>query len=302
MSISSFEAQIIKEHFNKKLVYNEGEDELKFDTSKFSLVVNEGEMMLARTAEFHFMWEKQNYRVSGYLYDEKYFNYNGHTLFSVSSEWKKFKKIESETFDFDRFKNLTKYVSEENGTELNVYTQNLKDGIDYSKAMNFLTTKYGYNTPYLEKGEIVVYADFVFKNGGNLLLNVLQSVDDIDENFFYDPDEISYAVSHDHVKASPAKLQPKYCGEFQEGVELPKVDEMVSNFNVTLCTYYDYWGYKNNEELRKYYSSEMQRILKLIKERSLLTEKETQEFRKKLEANKDDNLEKNFVEKKPYPY
>lgn len=300
-SFISLNAQIIKEHFNKKLIYNEGQDELKFDTTTFSLVINEGEMMLAKTAEFHFLMNKENFRISGNLYDDKYFSYNGHTVFSVSSDWKKFKKVENESFTFDQFENLTKYISEDKGMVLSVFTLNLNDGIDYSKAINFLTTKYGYNTPYLEKGEILVYADYTFKNGQTLLLNVLQSIEDISQDFYYNKQDIEYALSHDHVKPGPPKLEPKYCGRFQEGVELPKVDEYVSDFRVTLCEYYDYWGYNNNKELQQYYHKELERMVALIKERSLLTDKEITEFRKKIEADKDENFEKNFIVKKPYP-
>lgn len=299
--VSSFhccDSQIIKEHFNRKWVYNEGQDEIKFNTNNFSLVVNLGEMMLAKTAEFHYIKGEQNFRVSGYLYDDQYFTYKGHTTYSVPKNWKKFKKIENEFFTFQEFKNLTKYISEENGTVISVFTMNLNDRIDYSKAVNFLTTKYGYNTPYLEKGEIPVYADFTFPNGEILVLNVLQSIENIDEDFYYDQQDLDRSLNQEVSIKNPSKVEPKYCGSFQEGVELPKVESLVSDFRVTLCSYYDHWGYRNNQELQNYYGKELERMAQLIKERELLSDVELKRFRQVVEADKIDNLEKNFIGKK----
>ena len=300
-SFHFYDSQIIKEHFNRKWIYNEGQDELKFNTDNFSLVVNLGEMMLAKTAEFHYLKDGQNFRISGYLYNDQYFTYNGHTVYSASSDWKKFRKIEHELFSFQEFENLTKYISEENGTVVSVFTMNLKDGIDYSKAVNFLTTKYGYNTPYLEKGEIPVYADYTFPNGEILVLNVLQSIENIDEDFYYDQQDLDRSLNQEGLLNSPSKVEPKYCGSFQEGVELPKVERLVSDFRVTLCSYYDHWGYKNNQELQNYYGKELERMAALIKERELLSDADLKKFRQIIEADKVDNLEKNFIEKKPYP-
>ena len=42
-------------------------------------------------------------------------------------------------------------------------------------------------------------------------------------------------------------------------------------------------------------------MAQLIKDKSLLSERQVKEFRQIIEAGKDDNFERNFIVKKPYP-
>lgn len=175
ISTSFYNAQILKYHYDKEMTFlseadNEAGISVRFNSKDksvpvYSISYNSEKKYIRNTINFYYAYRKNIYRMDGLLYNKKYVSGNGFRTYSAESPIRYFKKASDTLYEYQSYKNLEKRIAtDKDGTKIELFVANLNDNIDYSEpALFYLSEHYGIS-PGLGKGEIVVYANYIFNN------------------------------------------------------------------------------------------------------------------------------------------
>ena len=153
--VSFCNAQILKYHYDKEMLFlseadNEAGISVRFNSKDksvpvYSISYNSEKKYIRNTINFYYAYRKNIYRMDGVLYNKKYVSANGFRTYSASSPIRYFKKASDTLYDYKSYKNLEKRIAtDKDGTKIELFVANLKDGIDYSEpALFYLSEHYG---------------------------------------------------------------------------------------------------------------------------------------------------------------
>ncbi len=305
---SIHEAQIQRYHYDKEMTFLSEADSssgisVKFNSKDksvpvFSIEFNSEKKSVRNTVNFYYSYRKNIYRMDGLLYNKKYVSANGFRTYSAESPIRYFKKASDTLYEYQSYKNLEKRIAaDKDGTKIELFVAKLKDEIDYSEpALFYLSEHYGIS-PGLGKGEVVVYANYIFKNNnssGNFV-----RLKDINEDISFNKEQIE-ALIDDRYKAFMEKMdsdkKPIYCSlaAFSKKVD-EKTEEELQSFLSAMCDYFDLWSrQETNENFKQYYESELKRRLEIYKKNGLLNETQLKTFTEELNQLKNKNSEQYF--------
>ncbi len=209
-----------------------------------------------------------------------------------------FKKASDTIYDYRSYKNLEKRIAtDKDGTKIEVFIANLKDNIDYSApALFFLSEHYGIS-PGLAKGEIVVYANYIFKN--NSSSGDFVQMKDIDQDIYFNKEQIE-ALIDDRYKAfinkSDSVKKPIYCSvtAFSKNAD-EKTEEELQSFLSGMCEYFELSSQQeSNESFRQYYDAEMKRRSEIYRKSGNLSEQQLKVFVDELQQLRNKNQKQYF--------
>lgn len=301
-------AQVVKYHYDKEMIFlSEAENEagitVKFNSKDqsvrvFSIAFNSEKKSIRNTVDFYYLYRKNIYRMDGLLYNKKYVSANGFQTYSAASPIRYFKKASDTLYEYQAYKNLEKRIAEDkDGTRIELFVANLKDGIDYSEpALFYLSEHYGIS-PGLGKGEVVVYANYIF-NKNNSAADYVQ-LKDISEDIFFNNEQIEALIDDRYnafVDKWDAEKKPIYCSvtAFSRNVD-EKTEEELQSFLSTMCEYFDLSHHQEtNENFRQYYDSELERRAAIYRKNGDLNDKQLKVFVDELQQLKDKNSEQYF--------
>lgn len=307
--IASFcNAQILKYHYDKEMIFLSEADSssgisVRFNSKDksvpvFSIEFDSEKKFIRNTVSFYYSYRKNIYRMDGLLYNKKYVSANGFRTYSAESPIRYFKKASDTLYEYNSFRDLEKRIAtDKDGTKIELFVANLRDEIDYSEpALFYLSEHYGIS-PGLGKGEVVVYANYIFKNNnssGNFV-----RLKDINEDISFNKEQIE-ALIDDRYKAFMEKMdsdkKPVYCSvtAFSKKVD-EKTEEELQSFLSAMCEYFDLWSkQETNENFKQYYESELKRRLEIYKKNGLLNETQLKTFTEELNQFKNKTSEQYF--------
>lgn len=308
VSASFCNAQILKYHYDKEMTFfsevdNEVGISVRFNSKDksvpvYSIGFNSEKKSIRNTVNFYYSYRKNIYRMDGVLYNKKYVSANGFRTYSAESPVRYFKKASDSLYNYKSYKNLEKRIAKDkDGTKIELFVANLKDNIDYSEpALFYLSEHYGIS-PGLGKGEIVVYANYIFNN--NSSSGDLVKMKDIDEDIYFNKEQIE-ALIDDRYKTFMDKMdaqkKPIYCSvtAFSKDVD-EKTEEELKNFLGTMCEYFDLWSkQETNEKFKQFYHSELERRMEIYKKNGTLNDKQLKLLVDELNQLKEKNSEQYF--------
>jgi hypothetical protein len=236
--------------------------------------------------------------MDGVLYNKKYAAANGFTTYSAESPVRYFKKASDSLYDYKGFNDLEKRVAaDKDGTKIEIFVANLKDQIDYSEpALFYLSQHYG-SSPGLEKGEVVVYANYIFnKNSSSASFVKLK---DINEDIYFNKEQIEYLIEdkyRDFIKKTETDEMPVFCSVTAFGKDVDeKTGDELNDFLGNVCEYFTLWR-KNetNEGFKKYYDAEVKRRAEIYRKNGVLTQKQLKIYLDELNKLKNQTSKENF--------
>lgn len=309
MTIASFcDAQILRCHYDKEMTFLSEADSLsgvsvRFNSKNksvpvYSIDFDSDKKFIRNTINFYYAYRKNMYRMDGLLYHEKYAAANGFTTYSAESPIRSFRKANDTLYDYKTFKNLEKRIAEDkDGTQIEIFVANLNDQIDYSEpALFYLSQQYGIS-PGLGKGELVVYANYIFnKNSSSASFVKLK---DINEDIYFNKEQIEYLINdkyRDFYQKMETDKQPVYCSVTAFGKNVDeKTTDAINDLLGDLCEFFTIWrNNETNEEFRKYFDSEVKRRTGIYRKNASLTEKQLKIYVEELDEIKNQNITENF--------
>ena len=259
--IASFcNAQILKYHYDKEMTFLSEADSLSGTSVRFnskdksvpvySIDFDSDKKSIRNTVDFYYSYRKNMYRMDGILYNKKYVSANGFRTYSAESPIRYFKKASDTLYNHQSYKNLEKRIAKDkDGTKIELFVANLKDGIDYSEpSLFYLSEHYGIS-PGLGIGEIVVYANYIFSNNSS---GDFVKLKDINEDISFNKEQIE-ALIDDKYKAfmdkNDSAKKPVYCSvtAFSKKVD-EKTEEELQSFLSAMCEYFDLWSKQETNE------------------------------------------------------
>lgn len=307
--IASFcDAQILKYHYDKEMTFLSEVDSLSGVSVRFnskdksvpvySIDFDSEKIFIRNTINFYYPYRKNMYRMDGVLYNKKYATANGFTTYSAESPIRTFKKASDTLYDYKGFKDLEKRIgTDKEGTRIEIFVSNLNDQIDYSQpALFYLSQHYG-SSPGLGKGEVVVYANYIFnKNSSSASFVKLK---DIDEDIYFNKEQIEYLIDdkyNDFYKKTETDEMPMYCTvtAFGQNVD-EKVREELNDLFGNVCEYYSLWRkYLNDNGLKKYYDEEVKRRIEIYRKNGTLDDKQLKIYTEESASLGSHNSTENF--------
>jgi len=301
-------SQVLKYHYDKEMTFFSEADSLSGTSVRFnskdksvpvySIDFDSDKKYIRNTINFYYAYRKNIYRMDGILHNKKYVSANGFRTYSAESPIRYFKKASDALYDHQSYKNLEKRIAKDkDGTKIELFVVNLKDGIDYSEpSLFYLSEHYGIS-PGLGIGEMVVYANYIFSNNNSS--GDFVKLKDINEAVSFNKEQIE-ALIDDKYKVFMDKIdsakKPVYCSvtTFSKNVD-EKTEEELQSFLSAMCEYFDLWSkQETNENFKQYYNSELTRRLDIYKRNGNLNEKQLKTFVEELNQLKDKNSEQYF--------
>ncbi len=307
--IASFcNAQILKYHYDKEMTFLSEADSLSGISVRFnskdksvpvySIGFNSDKKSIRNTVDFYYNYRKSMYRMDGLLFNKKYVSANGFRTYSASSPIRYFKKASDTLYDYRSYKNLEKRIAtDKDGTKIELFVANLNDGIDYSEpALFYLSEHYGIS-PGLGKGEVVVYANYIFSNSnssGNFV-----KLKDINQVMYFNTEQIEALIDDRYrsfMERSRPEKMPGYCSVTSFGKDVDeRTTEELNDFLGHICDYYELWSrQENHENFKSYYDDEQERRTEIYKRIKNLNEKQLKIYTSELTQLKNQNLTENF--------
>lgn len=302
------DAQILKYHYDKEMTFLSEADSLSGVSIRFnskdksvpvySIDFDSEKRFIRNTINFYYAYRKNMYRMDGVLYNKKYVAASGFTTYSAESPIRSFRKASDTLYDYRTFKDLEKRIAtDKDGTRIEIFVANLKDQIDYSEpALFYLSQHYGIS-PGLGKGEIVVYANYIFnKNNSAADFAILK---DISEDIYFNKEQVEYLIDDkykDFYKKVETDEMPMYCSitSFGKNVD-ERTTEEINNLLGNICEYYTLWRkYETNDGFKNYYDSEVKRRTEIYKRNGNLTEKQLKIYIEEVSKLKNQNSIENF--------
>lgn len=301
-------AQILKYHYDKEMTFlSEADSEagisVRFNSKDksvpvYSIEFNSEKKSVRNTINFYYSYRKNIYRMDGLLYNEKYVSANGFRTYSAESPIRYFKKASDTLYDYKSYKNLEKRIAEdEDGTKIELFIANLKDNVDYSEpALFYLSEHYGIS-PGLGKGEVVVYANYIF-NKNNSAADYVK-LKDINEDVFFNNEQIEALIDDRYrdfsIKAESIK-KPSYCSVTSFGNSVDEATrEALNEFLSQMCEYIELSHLQeNNQQFKTYFDSEIQRRSDIYRKNKNLDDKQLKVFTNELNQVRNQNSEENF--------
>ena len=308
MTASFCDAQILKYHYDKEMIFLSEADSLSGISVRFnskdksvpvySIDFDSEKKFIRNTMNFYYSYRKNMYKMDGILYNKKYATANGFRTYSAESPVRTFRKASDTLYDYRTFKDLEKRVArDKDGTKIEIFVANLKDQIDYSEpALFYLSEHYGIS-PGLGKGEIVVYANYIFnKNSSSASFVKLK---DINEDIYFNKEQIEYLIDDkykDFYKKVETEEMPMYCSVTSFGKNVDeKTREEINDLLGNVCEYFTLWRkYETNEEFKKYYNAEVNRRVEIYKKNGNLSEKQLKIYIEEVNQLKTQNSKENF--------
>ena len=309
VTIASFcDAQIMKYHYDKEMTFLSEADSLSGVSVRFnskdksvpvySIDFDSEKRFIRNTINFYYAYRKNMYRMDGVLYNKKYVAANGFTTYSAESPIRTFKKASDTLYDYRTFKDLEKRIAtDKDGTRIEIFVTNLKDQIDYSEpALFYLSQHYG-SSPGLAKGEVVVYANYIFnKNNSSASFVKLK---DINEDIYFNKEQIEYLIDDkykDFYKKAETDEMPMYCSVTSFGNNVDeRTTEELNDLLGNVCEYFTLWRkYENNDGLKKYYDAEVKRRIDIYKKNGNLSEKQLKIYIEESNKLRNQNSTENF--------
>lgn len=309
ITIASFcDAQILKYHYDKEMTFLSEADSLSGISVRFnskdksvpvySIDFDSEKRFIRNTINFYYPYRKNMYRMDGVLYNKKYAATNGFTTYSAESPIRTFKKASDTLYDYKGFKDLEKRIAtDKDGTRIEIFVSNLNDQIDYSEpALFYLSQHYGIS-PGLGKGEIVVYANYVF-NKNNSAADFVK-LKDINEDIYFNKEQIEYLIDDnykDFFKKVETDEMPMYCSVTSFGKNVDeKSSEELNDLLGNACEYFTLWRkYETNDGFRKYYDDEVKRRIEIYKKNGSLNEKQLKIYIEESNKLRNQNSSENF--------
>lgn len=308
MTASFCDAQILKYHYDKEMTFLSEADSLSGISVRFnskdksvpvySIDFDSEKKFIRNTINFYYSYRKNLYRMDGVLYNKKYVDANGFRTYSAESPIRSFRKASDTLYDYRTFKDLEKRIAtDKDGTRIELFVANLKDQIDYSEpALFYLSEHYGIS-PGLGKGEVVVYANYIFnKNSGSASFVKLT---DINEDIYFNREQIEYLIDdkyRDFYKKVETDEMPIYCSvtSFGKNVDAKTGDE-ITDLLGNVCEYFTLWRkYETNEKFKKYYNAEVDRRVQIYRKNGNLSESQLKIYTEELDQLKTQNSKENF--------
>ncbi|MCD9854203.1 hypothetical protein LUD75_05780 [Epilithonimonas sp. JDS] len=308
MTASFWEAQILKYHYDKEMTFLSEADSLSGISVRFnsedqsvpvySIDFDSEKRYIRNTINFYYSYRKNMYKMDGILYNKKYAAANGFRTYSAESPVRTFKKATDTLYGYRTFKDLEKRIAtDKDGTKIEIFVANLKDQIDYSEpALFYLSEHYGIS-PGLGKGEIVVYANYIFnKNSSSASFVKLK---DINEDIYFKKEQIEYLIDdkyRDFYKKVETEEMPMYCSVTSFGKDVDeKTGEEINDLLGNVCEYFTLWrNYETNEQFKKYYNAEVNRRVEIYKKNGNLSEKQLKVYIAEVNQLKTQNSKENF--------
>ncbi len=300
-------AQILKYHYDKEMIFfseadNEAGISVRFNSKDksvpvYSISYNSEKKSIRNTINFYYAYRKNIYRMDGLLYNKKYVSGNGFRTYSAESPIRYFKKASDTLYEYNSFRDLEKRIAtDKDGTKIELFVANLKDNVDYSEpALFYLSEHYGIS-PGLGKGEIVVYANYIFNN--NYSSGDFVQMKDIAEDIYFNKQQIESLIDNKYrefmTKTEPEK-KPIYCSVTSFGKNADeKTTEELNDFLGNICEYYELWNKeKSIENFKTYFDSEIKRRVEIYKNNGTLNDKQLKTYLEELNQLKSQNsLEK----------
>ncbi len=308
ISTCFWNAQILKYHYDKEMIFLSEVDSLSGTSVRFnskdksipvySVEFNSGKKSIRNTVKFYYSYRKNIYRMDGLLYNEKYVSGNGFRTYSAESPIRYFKKASDTLYEYRSFRDLEKRIAaDKDGTKIELFVANLKDNIDYSEpALFYLSEHYGIS-PGLGKGEVVVYANYIFNN--NYSSGDFVELKDINEDILFNKEQIESLIDDrykDFMKKTESVKKPAYCSVTSFGNNVDeKTRESLNEFLSQMCEYFDLsHQQESNEEFKTYYDSEIKRRVEIYKRNGNLSEKQLKVFADELNQIKTLNSQEKF--------
>lgn len=307
--IASFcDAQILKYHYDKEMTFLSEADSLSGVSVRFnskdksvpvySIDFDSEKRFIRNTINFYYPYRKNMYRMDGVLYNKKYATANGFTTYSAESPIRTFKKASDTLYDYKGFKDLEKRIAtDKEGTRIEIFVSDLNDQIDYSQpALFYLSHHYG-SSPGLGKGEVVVYANYIFnKNSSSASFVKLK---DIDEDIYFNKEQIEYLIDdkyNDFYKKTETDEMPMYCTVTSYGNDVDeRTTEELNDLLGNVCEYFTLWrNYETNDGFKNYYDIEVKRRVGIYKKNGNLNEKQLKIYIEELNKLKNQNSKENF--------
>lgn len=307
--IASFcDAQILKYHYDKEMTFLSEADSLSGVSVRFnskdksvpvySIDFDSEKRFIRNTINFYYPYRKNMYRMDGILYNKKYATANGFTTYSAESPIRTFKKASDTLYDYKGFKDLEKRIAtDKEGTRIEIFVSDLNDQIDYSQpALFYLSQHYG-SSPGLGKGEVVVYANYIFnKNSSSASFVKLK---DIDEDIYFNKEQIEYLIDDkykDFYKKTETDEMPMYCSVTSYGNDVDeRTTEELNDLLGNVCEYFTLWrNYETNDGFKNYYDIEVKRRVEIYKKNGNLNAKQLKIYLEELNKLKNQNSKENF--------
>lgn len=308
LTIASFsDAQILKYHYDKEMTFLSEADSLSGVSVRFnskdksvpvySIDFDSEKKFIRNTINFYYAYRKNMYRMDGVLYNKKYAAANGFTTYSAESPIRTFRKASDTLYDYRNFKDLEKRVSSHiYDLKIELFVANLHDGIDYSEpSLFYLSEHYGIS-PGLGKGEVVVYANYIYMSYKTASFVKLK---DIDEDIYFNKEQIEYLIDDkykDFYKKVETDEMPMYCSVTSFGNNVDeRTTEELNDLLGNVCEYFTLWRkYENNDGLKKYYDAEVKRRVEIYKKNGNLNEKQLKIYIEESNKLKNQNSVENF--------
>jgi len=308
-TIASFcNAQILKYHYDKEMIFLSEADSLSGISVRFnskdksipvySIEYNSEKRFIRNTINFYYAYRKNMYRMDGLLYNKKYASANGFTTYSAESPIRSFKKASDTLYDYRSFKDLEKRIAKDkDGTRIEIFVANLKDQTDYSEpALFYLSQHYGIS-PGLGKGEVVIYASYIFNKNNNAADFV--KLTDINEDIYFNKEQIEYLIDDkykDFYKKVETDEMPMYCSVTSFGNNVDeRTTEELNDLLGNVCEYFTLWRkYETNDSFKKYFDSEIKRRVDIYKNSASLNEKQLKIYIDESKKIKAQNSTENF--------
>ncbi|WP_379967780.1 hypothetical protein [Epilithonimonas sp. UC225_85] len=308
MTVSFYNAQIMKYHYDKEMTFLSEADSLSGVSVRFnskdksvpvySIDFDSDKRFIRNTINFYYAYRKNMYRMDGVLYNKKYAAANGFTTFRAESPIRSFKKASDTLYDYKSFKNLEKRIAiDKDGTKIDLFIASLNDGIDYSEpALFYLSENFGIS-PGLGKGEVVVYANYIFnKNNSSANFVILK---DINEDIYFNKEQIEYLIDDkykDFYKKIETDEMPMYCSvtSFANNVD-ERTTEELNDLLGNVCEYFTLWRKsETNDSFKKYYDSEVKRRIEIYRRNGTFNEKQLKIYLEETNKLKSQNSTENI--------
>ncbi|WP_156907057.1 hypothetical protein [Epilithonimonas caeni] len=306
--VSLCNAQILKYHYDKEMTFlseadNEAGISVRFNSKDksvpvYSIGFDSEKKSIRNTINFYYTYRNNIYRMDGILYNKKFGAANGFRTYSASSPVRYFKKASDTLYEYNSYRDLEKRIAtDKDGTKIELFVANLKDNIDYSEpALFYLSEHYGIS-PGLGKGEIVVYANYIFNN--NYSSGDFVKMKDIDEDLYLNKEQIESLIDNKYrefiTKMEPDK-KPIYCSVTSFGKNVDeKTTEELNDFLGNICECYDLWNkQETNENFKRYFDSEIKRRSEIYNKNRTLNEKQLKTYLEELNQLKSQNSLESF--------
>lgn len=309
--VSLFKSQIVKYHYDKEMIFfsdadNESGISVRFNSKDktvpvYSIGFNSEKKSIRNTVNFYYSYRKNIYRMDGILYNEKYVAANGFKTSSAASPVRYFKKASDSLYNYKSYKNLEKRITKDkDGTEIELFVAKLNDNIDYSEpALFYLSEHYGIS-PGLEKGELVVFANYKFNSGSNA--GDFVEIKDISRDLYLNKNQIEALIDDKYkefMQQSQQTKTPAYCSVTSFGKNVDdKTAEELNDFLGHMCDYYDLWSNQEKfENFNTYFEAELKRRVDIYRRNGNLNDKQIKIYSQEINQLKNQNLKEKLDHK-----